>query len=168
MEFIDGPVPDRVGERLSPFSPCPPGVVELVQELLCIEKDDVVVDIGSGDGRVLIEICGRNHVRGIGIEYDSSLILKAKAAIMEAGLEKDRLTIIHASADSAVCADILRGVATCVFIYLVPKGLRAITEQLIEFHKQGGRIASYLFSIPSLTASCVETFKSTKIYIYGP
>eukprot|EP01084_Bolivina_argentea_P250071 418842_1 len=168
MGSINGSVPDRVGEILSPFSPCPSGVMDLVQGLLCIEEDDIVMDIGSGDGRVLIKTCGKSRARGIGIEYDVSLIQKAKAAIMEAGIEKGRLTIIHASADSEVCADILKEVATCVFIYLVPKGVNAIAEKLIEFHKQGGRIVSYIFSIPGLTASRVEIFKSTKIYVYGP
>ncbi len=56
MESIDGSVPDLAGKRLSPFSPCPFGVVDMVHELLCITEDDVVVDVGSGAGRVLIEI----------------------------------------------------------------------------------------------------------------
>ncbi len=167
MEIISGSVPDRVGEILSPFSPCPSGVMDLAQGLLCIDEDDVVLDIGSGDGRVLVKICGKSGARGIGIEYDVALIQKAEAAIIKAGVEKDRLAIIHASADSDVCANIIKEVATCIFIYLVPKGVKAIAKQLIEFHKQGGRIVSYIFSIPGLTASRVEMFKSTKIYLYS-
>ena len=57
--------------------------------------------------------------------------------------------------------------ATCIFVYLVPEGLRRIEKKLREFLKGGGRIVSYMFSLPNLSPVAAESTKGgCKVMLY--
>src|SRR5262249_39807705 len=63
-----------------PFVPTPIEVVDRILEHAEVKKGDIVYDLGSGDGRIVIRAAKKYGARGIGIEMDSTLIDKAKKA----------------------------------------------------------------------------------------
>ena len=59
---------------LAPFVPTPQAVVDRLLELAEVSENDVVYDIGCGDGRIVITAAERYGSRGVGIDIDLSLI----------------------------------------------------------------------------------------------
>src|ERR1043165_6971075 len=82
-----------------PFVPTPPEVVNRMLDLADIKPGDVVYDVGSGDGRILIAAAKKYGVRAVGIEIDGDLIDKARSRARSEGVadlaefrEQDALT----------------------------------------------------------------------------
>ena len=69
-----------------PFVPTPIEVVDRMLELAEVKKGDIVYDLGSGDGRIVIRAAKKYGARGIGIEMDSTLIDKAKKSAQAEGV----------------------------------------------------------------------------------
>src|SRR3990172_8240800 len=69
-----------------PFVPTPIEVVDRMLELAEVKKGDVVYDLGSGDGRIVIRAAKKYGVRAVGIEMDSLLLDKAKKDAKAAGV----------------------------------------------------------------------------------
>src|SRR4029078_7009194 len=61
-----------------PFVRSTPEVIDRMLELARIKTGDVVYDIGSGDGAIVIAAAKKYGVRGVGIEIDRDLVLKAR------------------------------------------------------------------------------------------
>ena len=60
-----------------PFVPTPPEVVDRMLEMAQVKSGDVIYDLGSGDGRIIIRAAKRYGVKGVGIEIDADLVQKA-------------------------------------------------------------------------------------------
>src|ERR1043166_3108391 len=60
-----------------PFVPTPPEVVDRMLEMAQVKSGDVIYDLGSGDGRIIIRASKRYGVKGVGIEIDAELVQKA-------------------------------------------------------------------------------------------
>ncbi len=75
-EVVLGQVPDAKYEpkKIVPFVPTPQEVVEGMLELAQVKKGDVVYDLGSGDGRIVITAAKKYGVRAVGFEIDPDLI----------------------------------------------------------------------------------------------
>ena len=97
----------------------------------------------------------------MGVEYDLKYATRAQEAVDAAGLG-DRITVRHANVLDVSIAD-----ATAAFVYLVPKGMKLVAPALRELIERGGRVVTYVFSIPGYGFSDVEILKGTKIYRYG-
>lgn len=163
MESSDGEsVVTTIGEKLAPFNPSDPKVVETAIRLLEIQEGDVVYDLGCGDGRFLIAACAMNrNIVAKGIEYDKLYFDRAELAVQQSGFA-DRITVIHGNVLDWDFSD-----AKAVFMYLVPTGIRKVKEKLISLLESGVRIVTYVFSIPGIRPVHEELFKgSTKIYKY--
>ena len=152
-----------VGVKCAPFNPTHVECVGLALEMLSLNENEVLFDLGCGDGRFLIEGCRLHEsIRGIGIEYDSLLCVRARAAIEAAGLSL-RIDVHH---QNVVDCDITT--ATAIFVYLVPTGIALIRAALEEAIERRVRVVTYVFSIPGLEPKRVEIFKkSTKLYLYS-
>jgi cyclopropane fatty-acyl-phospholipid synthase-like methyltransferase len=57
-----------------PFVPTPPEVVDRMLEMAQVKSGDVIYDLGSGDGRILIQAAKRYGVKGVGVEIDADLV----------------------------------------------------------------------------------------------
>jgi cyclopropane fatty-acyl-phospholipid synthase-like methyltransferase len=73
------------------FEPTPMPVVRAMLELAGVGPEDVVYDLGSGDGRIPIAAAREFGARGVGIEIDPALVAEARANAREAGVA-DRVT----------------------------------------------------------------------------
>src|SRR5947208_14669778 len=61
-----------------PFVPTPPEVVDRMLDMARVKSGDVIYDIGSGDGRIIIQGAKKYGVKGVGIEIDPDLVHKAR------------------------------------------------------------------------------------------
>jgi len=68
------------------YIPTPPAVVDEMLRLAQIEKGDVLYDLGSGDGRIVIAAARDYGIRGVGIEIDDALLERSRENAREAGV----------------------------------------------------------------------------------
>src|SRR6187399_2932383 len=69
-----------------PFVPTPVEVIDKMLELAQVKKGDVVYDLGSGDGRIVIRAAQKYGVRAVGIEMDRLLLAKGRKDAKTAGV----------------------------------------------------------------------------------
>jgi len=124
-----------------PFVPTPIEVVDRMLELAEVKKTDVVYDLGSGDGRIVIRAAKKYGVKAVGIEMDSLLLAKARKDAKEAGVSR----LVQFRAEDALEADISR--ATVVTLYMLPWFNEAMKPSFKKFLKPGTRIVAHDFGI---------------------
>lgn len=120
----------------TPFVTTPQNVVDAMLELAGVNSGDVLLDLGSGDGRIVITAAQRFGIRGTGIEIDPRLIARARANAAAAGVS-DRARFIE---QDLFVTDL--GGASVITIYLLPAvnlKLRPALQRL----KPGTRIVSH-------------------------
>ncbi len=136
-----------------PFVPTPPVVVDRMLEMARLRHGDVVYDLGSGDGRIIIRAAKKYGVRGVGIEIDPDLVRKAQD---NARREKvDHLVEFHAQ--DALTVDV--SPASVVTLYMLPEfnaKLRPIFDRQL---KPGARVVSHDFEIQGWVPDRVERIK---------
>src|SRR5215467_12248462 len=84
-------------ENLAPYIPTPQIIVEKMLEAGRVKAGDVVYDLGSGDGRIVITAAQKFGARGVGVEIQPDLCRKAVQRIKSLGLE-ERVSMVEGSA----------------------------------------------------------------------
>jgi SAM-dependent methyltransferase len=136
-------------EIAAPYVPTAPSVVERMLELAKVSADDYVIDLGSGDGRIVIMAARRYGARAHGIEFDAQLVALARENAKAAGVG-DRASFEEADLWTA---DLSR--ATVVTIYLLSRSTLKLRNRLIEL-KPGTRIVSHAGSMGEWKADHFE------------
>jgi SAM-dependent methyltransferase len=127
---------------LAPFVPTPMVVVEKMLELGAVGKDDVLFDLGCGDGRIVITAAKKFGTRGVGIDIDPQRIEESLRAAKQEGVE----SLVDFRLQDVMKADIRR--ATVVTLYLLPES-NALLRPLLEAQlKPGTPVVSHNYSIP--------------------
>ena len=124
-----------------PFQPSPRAVVRQMLALAGVHRDDVVYDLGCGDGRILIaasQLCG---ARGVGIDIDPLRVKNALRNARRAGA-LDLLTFRNEDLLEADIRD-----ATVVILFLWPEVNRELLSKLRRELKPGTRVVSYFWEI---------------------
>lgn len=137
---------------LAPFLPTPDEVVTRMLRLASVGPSDVVYDLGSGDGRIVIAAARDFGARGVGIEIDPDLVAKATAAATSAGVA-DRVKF---RAQDAMTADVSE--ATVVTLYLLAASNVKLRPVLTKQLRPGTRIVAHNFPIGDWTPDSVDTF----------
>jgi len=137
--------PDEV-----PFVGTPMEVVDQMLEMAQVKPGDIVYDLGSGDGRIVIRAAQKYGARGVGVEMDSWLVAKARAAAAKAGVEN----LVEFRHEDAAKVD-LRG-ATVVTLYMLPWFNDAMKEKFRAELKPGARIVSHDYDIEGWPADKIE------------
>jgi len=153
-------VPFQTNAQDVPFLETPESVVEAMLELAEVSEDDVVYDLGSGDGRIVIAAAAKYGASGVGIESDSELILLSNKKAAEAGVEGRVRFVLR----DFFKADFSR--ATVVVMYLSPKVNRKLQPLLAEQLASGTRVVSHKYEIAGWEP--VERIKAEgrAIYLY--
>jgi outer membrane protein assembly factor BamB/protein-L-isoaspartate O-methyltransferase len=150
------PATTSTGSNRTPraaFSPTPHDIVEKMLELAKIKKADVVCDLGSGDGRIVIAAAKRYGSRAIGYETDKELIESSRVQAEAAGV-KSLVTFEHQDLFTADLHD-----TDVIAVYLLPEQLEQLIPQF-EKLKPGARIVSHHFEIPGIKADEAITTES--------
>jgi SAM-dependent methyltransferase len=125
------------------YAPTRHEVAEAMLELAGVAKDDVVYDLGSGDGRLPIIAAQKYGARGVGIEIDPKLVERARQNARDAGVV-ERVTFIEGD---LFAADI--SPATVVTLYLSASINARLEAKLKSTLRPGARIVSHQFPIGS-------------------
>jgi len=125
------------------FVPTPDPVIKKMLDVANVTKDDLVYDLGCGDGRILIMAAKKYGARAIGFDIDPAMVQKARANARKAGVQ--HLVTIKE-------ADIFQldlSPATVITMYLLPKLNVKLIPQL-EKLKDGVRIVSHDFNMQGI------------------
>ena len=145
---------------LAPYEATPMPAVEALLEVAGVRKDEVVFDIGSGDGRIVIAAAEHFGAFGVGIEIDSDLVARSRKTIEEKGLT-ERVSIIHANA-----LDVDLSAADVVTLYIAPEGMRLLRPHLEATLRPGTRVVSRRSEMEGWTAAHIERREGDAIYLY--
>ena len=127
------------------FAPTWEPIVYEMLELAGVTADDVVYDLGSGDGRIVVLAAQKYGARGVGIELDPKLVEVSREVARQAEVA-DRVTFIEGD---LFAADI--SAATVVTLYLSPGVNRDLEQKLRRELRPGTRIVSHQFPIGAWT-----------------
>lgn len=125
------------GGDLGLFLGTPQGLIAPLLRFAEVRPDELVVDLGCGDGRILIEAARAFGCRGRGYETDERLAATARAAVAAAGLE-DKIEILSADAAGADLASV-----DLVFAFLPPESVGALLEPALARLAPGARMLTH-------------------------
>ncbi len=155
-------VPDRRPARQPDiyFVPTRHVTADAMLTLARVTRDDVVYDLGSGDGRIVILAAQKYGARGVGIELDPHLVDVARQIAIE-GEVADRVTFVEGDIFTADISP-----ATVVTLYLSPSVNRALEPKLRQL-RPGTRIVSHQFLIGRWSPEAtVRTEDDTNLYLW--
>lgn len=124
-----------------PYVGTPQAVVDRMLQLANVSEDDVVYDLGSGDGRIVIRAARKYGARGVGIEIDPERAQEARANAEAAGVS-DQVEFRHQDLFEADFSD-----ATVVTLYLLSVVNRKLRPKLFEQLDPGTRVVSHDFGM---------------------
>lgn len=157
----------KAPEKLAPFVPSSETVVERMLKLAEVKPGDVVYDLGSGDGRILIMAAQKFGAHAIGVELNNELHKEAAERIRQLKLE-DRVRVIHGDLMQVDLSP-----ATVVTLYLLTSANEKLKPRLEKYLRKGARIVSHDFEVPGWRAEKVENigedqgdFHQHTLYLY--
>ena len=124
-----------------PYVPTPPGVVDAMLRIAGVGPQDFVIDLGSGDGRIVIAAARKHGARGFGVEIDGALVGAARRDAQRAGVG-DRVEFRE---ENLFAIDI--GVASVVTMYLYPRLMMQLRPRLFAELKPGTRVVAHDFDM---------------------
>jgi len=130
-------VPTQAPGEEVPYVPTPQNVVEAMLRLAEVRRGDFVIDLGSGDGRIVITAARQFGAEGLGIDYDATLIREATEAAKKAGVA-DRTSFIK---QDIFDTDLSQ--ATVLTLYLLPEHNVALRARILEQLRPGARVLSH-------------------------
>ncbi|CAH0479701.1 unnamed protein product [Peronospora belbahrii] len=109
-----------LGPKLAPFTPSGDGVLVHALDLLALRDNDVLLDLGCGDARILVHAADQIGARCIGVEYNENLVQRALTRVEKYGVQ-ELVDIRHGDA-----LEVDLTTATAMFLYLVPEGIKML------------------------------------------
>jgi len=146
------PVAPGAQTRLAPYVTTPLDVVERMLTLARVGPDDLVYDLGCGDGRVVIMAAQKFGARGVGVDIEPTLIEQAIANAKSADVA-DRVTF---RVQDALTVDV--SPATVVTLYLLASANARLRPTLMQQLRPGSRIVSHNFPIGDWEPDVVDNF----------
>ena len=151
--LVEVPAPKaQHDDSLAPFVPTPHDVVNRMLELADVTDQDVVYDLGCGDGRIVITAAQRFGARGVGIDFDPQRIAEANANAERAGVTH----LVRFIEQDAMTVDVSE--ATVVTLYLLSSSNLKLRPRLTAQLPEGARIVSHAFSMGDWVADKIEKF----------
>ena len=124
-----------------PYVPTPQNVVNRMLEVANVSEDDVIYDLGSGDGRIVITAAQKYGARGVGIDIDPERVKEARANAKEAGVT-DLVEFRQGDLFEADLSD-----ATVVTLYLLPSVNVELRPKLFNELEPGTPVVSHDFNM---------------------
>jgi ribosomal protein L11 methylase PrmA len=140
-----------------------PTIDEVVAEMLRlgeVDKNDVVYDLGSGDGRIPITAARKFGARGYGVDIDPQRVREARENAKKAGVE-DKVKFDHGDLFET---DISR--ATVVTLYLLPSVNLKLRPKLLSELKPGTKVVSHNYDMGDWKPEQTVTVGSHTVYMW--
>jgi tRNA A58 N-methylase Trm61 len=147
----------------APYVPSPTAIVDRMLALAKVGPGDYVIDLGSGDGRLVTTAVAKFNAKGgMGVELQRDLVKEANANAAKAGVA-DRVKFV---AGDLFKADVSE--ASVVTLYLLPGMLGDVQKKLAKELKPGTRVISHDYPLPVWNPVEVVTFDTQeKVPISG-
>lgn len=146
-------------KKIVPFVPSPQEIVDKMIELAAVKKGDVVFDMGSGDGRIVIA-AAKKGVKAVGFEIDGDLVKESRENIRNSGVQdlaeirqQDILTVDFSP-------------ASVVTMYLLPDVNLKLRPNLLKQLKPGSRVVSHSFDMADWKPDKIEKVGGRTIYLW--
>ncbi len=135
---------DKKPESAGPYVPTPWAIVDEIMKLAGIGPEDYVIDLGSGDGRLVITAASRYGARGgFGVDIDESLVKLANDNAAKEGVGNKVRFVTRDLFVTSV------GDATVVTLYLLPTSVPKLEPKLLAELKPGARVVSHDYPFPN-------------------
>ena len=141
-----------------PFVRSTPEVIDRMLDLARVKPSDLLYDIGSGDGAIVIRAAKKYGVKGVGIEIDQGLVTKARDNAFRENVQD----LVEFRAQDAFTVDV--SAATVVTLYMLPDSNAKLRPILDRQLKPGTRVVSHDYEIPGWVPDKVETVKGDFIH----
>jgi SAM-dependent methyltransferase len=162
--FAQRPLRQDMSNKLAPFVTSPQSVVDKMLEAADLKSGEVVYDLGSGDGRVLISAAQKYGARGVGVEISEPLVKSTNDRLRQLNLA-NRVKIIN---EDLMKVDL--SPADVVIIYLESKSNEMLRPNLEKYLRAGARVVSHDFVVKGWKPSRVERIEAFNrphtIYVY--
>lgn len=139
--------------KIVPYVPTPQKVVDRMLELAQVKKGDVVYDLGSGDGRIVITAAKEYGVKAIGFEIDPERIKESQQNIKKAGVEH----LVEIRRQDIRTVDL--SPASVLTMYLLPEVNMMIRPNIWREMKPGSRVVSHDFDMGDWKPLKTETIE---------
>lgn len=144
-----------------PYVPTPQDVVDRMLQLARVGKNDILFDLGCGDGRIVVTAAKTHGARCTGIDIDPERIAEAKENAKKAGVT-DKVTFRVANLFDTDLSS-----ASVVTLYLLPTINTKLRPQLWKQLKVGSRVVSHAFDMgPEWPPEKTETVDGRTIYYW--
>lgn len=143
-----------------PYVPTPPAVVEAMLKLGRIQASDFVIDLGCGDGRIVVMAAAKFGARGMGYDLNPERISEANANAKQAGVA-DRVKFVERNLFEAEVRE-----ATLVTLYLLPDVNLRLRPRLLRELKTGTRIVSHSFDMAEWKPDQKIEFNGKTLYLW--
>jgi 2-polyprenyl-3-methyl-5-hydroxy-6-metoxy-1,4-benzoquinol methylase len=151
---------DLESKKIVPFVPTPQDVVDKMIELAGVKKGDVVYDLGSGDGRIVIT-AAKKGARAVGFDVDGDLVKESRENIRKAGLEN----LAEIKQQDILSVDL--SPATVVTMYLLPDVNLKLKPNLLKQLKPGSRVVSHACDMGDWKPDKTERVNGRTIYLWS-
>jgi protein-L-isoaspartate O-methyltransferase len=151
-------------DSLAPYIPSPETVVDKMLEAARVKPGEVVYDLGSGDGRIVIAAAQKFQARAVGVELRADLCKAAEERVKSLGLQ-DRVKFIHGNLLKVDLSP-----ADVVTLYLLTSSNERLRPNLEKYLKPGARVVSNDYQIrgwkPSEVVHITAGGLLHNIYVY--
>lgn len=152
------PVQDRQPDV--PYVPTPQPVVDAMLNLAQVKKDDLVYDLGSGDGRIPITAAQKYGARGVGIDINPERVKEANENLQKAGVGN----LVEFRQQDLFETDLSN--ASVVTLYLLPEINLRLRPKLFKELKPGTRVVSHAFDMGNWKPEKVQQVDGKTIYFW--
>jgi len=149
-------------DSLAPYIPSPQEVVDRMLSAARVKPNELVYDLGSGDGRIIITAAQKFHARAVGVELRADLCKSTQARLKQLGIA-DRVTLIHEN-----MLKVNLSPADVVTLYLLTSSNERLRPNLEKYLKPGARVVSNDYEIRGWTPSGIVPITAGGVlhYIY--
>jgi len=154
----------------TPYVPTPQAVVDRMLELAEVKRGDTVVDLGSGDGRIMITAAQKYGARGFGVELDPRLVQRSNDEARRAGVS-DRIKFLQQDLFKTDFHE-----ADVLTLYLLPDVNMALRPKILAELKPGTRVVSHDYGMGVWRPDAEETLpapdktvgarKESRVYLW--
>ena len=145
----------------APDLPATTAIVDAMLKLAGVTAADVVYDLGSGDGLLVVAASKAYGAHGVGIDINPQRVQEATGNARKAGVEK----LVRFEENDMFEADI--HAATVVTLYLLPDFNKRLRAKLLRDLKPGTRVVSHSFDMgDDWKPEKAETLPGTTIYLW--